>query len=236
MSPQVLTRMDSSVLFIGASRSEASPAALDFLHPDVVLASHGVCRPERHLLVIDFAQMESLLLLRSAACLGAFLLVSGATHFSAHFVSVVDYALLDLLTLLRGTACLDLVMPVLDMSHPEMLPLLKTPFRPESASPLFGLSCFELLLFALDLASLGLFPPLQGCSHLGMAPTVLDHASTGSFMPLRGHVCPESPVLLSGPCRLGLVSSLPVPDNNYFGLSLLLRTLNRCCKHTLELW
>ena len=228
MPPRTSTRVDSAVLFIGA-RSENSLAAFDFLHPDAATLSQGAFRPDRQLVVMDFAQTEFFPLLRSATCSDAFLSISGlaAGLSTAGSLPVVDAALLELLILLHGIVCLDSVMLVMDISYPELLLFLQAPSWPESAPLPWGMNCCELLLLSLDFSSLGFFLLLQASSHLGMPPIVLNCASIGSLMPLRRHGYPESALLPMGPCKLGPVSLLPVLDNNIIGPPPPLRTLHR---------
>ena len=159
MPPHTSTRVDSAVPFIGAPRLENSPAAFDFLHPDAATLSRGASRPDRQLVVMDFAQTEFFLLLRSATCSDAFPSTSGlaAGLSTAESLPVVDAALLELLILLHGIACLDSFMLVMDISYPELLLFLRAPSWPESAPLPWGMKCCELLLLSLDFSGLGFF-------------------------------------------------------------------------------
>ena len=207
----------------GMARVEASSPVLDFTQPEPFLLSHSFAPPDLAVLASDFLQLELPLSLRSSSQLdlsasaldllhpglllptrnhgrlGPAPLVVGVTC-SGSSLAVSDLACLEPTAPIQSPARLGPAVLMPDFLKSGFPPSVHTSSRSGSLPPVCGLSRFEVLLPALDLA------------HLGAVLLTHDFA------------CVDVSVLPSGMHRTGV--SLLVPDSAHVGPAMLLRSLS----------
>ena len=138
----------------------------------------------RGLPVLDIANLDSLLLLRSPACFDFFLSIGGRA--AAESLLFADgEKLVGSFTFARSTIRAGFLLLALGVSRLGFVLLVVDSVSPESSLSLHGASCLGLVLLAISCIDLESLPFLRGASHLGFALSAMDAMSLESTLPAR---------------------------------------------------